>query len=84
MDDDPVLRALAEDDPRLAARLRRGRRRRRYWWPLIPALPVVTFLLLPPTVVVGLLGIAVVLLGPMLVVWSGAADPPVRRASRPG
>ncbi|RBY92752.1 hypothetical protein [Blastococcus sp. TF02A-30] len=67
MDDDPVLRALADDDPRLSSMLRRGRPRRRAWWPLVPALPVAAFVLLPPTTAVGVLAVATVVLAPLAV-----------------
>ncbi len=84
MDDDPVLRSLGEDlardDPRLAALLtgarvpaRRGRAGLFVFLLLSPALVTVS-LLLPPTVVLGVVAIALAVGSPLAVCWLCAGD----------
>jgi Flp pilus assembly protein TadB len=88
MDDDPVLRELAEDlirdDPRLAAMLggsppgRHGPRahppRARFaFWPIVVAL-VVLALLVPPTVALGATALVLAIGSPLVVCWMCAPD----------
>ena len=80
MDDDPVLRSLAEDlerdDPRLAALLGgppAGRRHTGAW--LLLALPFLTILLLlPPRMVFGVVAVLAIVASPLAVCWLIAAD----------
>jgi hypothetical protein len=76
MDDDPVLRELAEDlerdDPRLAALLGEPARARRHagsW--LLFALPLVTLglLLLPARTALGLVAVLAIITSPLAVCW---------------
>ena len=75
MDDDPVLRSLAEDlereDPRLAALLGERapvRRRTRAW--LLLALPLLAVaLLLPAGTALGLVAVLAIVTSPLAVCW---------------
>jgi Protein of unknown function (DUF3040) len=91
MDDDPVLRSLAEDlardDPRLAALLGEGvvaPRRHRTRTVLIllvltPALVVVA-LFVPPTVALGATAMLLAVASPLVVCWLCAQDGSAPRA----
>ena len=76
MDDDPVLRELAEDlerdDPRLAALLGESAHARRHvgaW--LVLALPLVALglLLLPVTTALGLIAVLAIITSPLAACW---------------
>ena len=81
MDDDPVLRSLADDltrdDPRLAALLSgAGARRHRTWSArrLLVAVPIgvlllIVGLLVPPTVAIGVTAMALAVASPLAVCW---------------
>jgi Flp pilus assembly protein TadB len=85
MDDDPVLRRLADDlardDPRLAALLDGGpsesrRRHGRTRLVLLVAVPVLVTLalLVPPTVAVGVTAMLLAIASPLVVCWMCATD----------
>ncbi|MCW2740463.1 MAG: hypothetical protein JWR45_885 [Blastococcus sp.] len=83
MDDDPVLRSLAEDlerdDPRLAALLGglAPHRHHRVAW-FLAALPLLGFaLLLPPGMVFGLVAVLAIVTSPLAACWLvGSGDGP--------
>ncbi|MFD2091222.1 DUF3040 domain-containing protein [Blastococcus deserti] len=91
MDDDPVLRSLGEDlardDPRLAALLsgdgRTARPGRGAWAVFLVILltPVVVTVavLVPPTVVLGIVAMALAVASPLVVCWLCAGDRPAPR-----
>jgi len=88
VDDDPVLRSLADDlardDPRLAALLDGTRpvhrHRLRALVLLVAAVPLATLaLLLPPTVALGAVALVLALASPVVVLWLCAGDRSVPR-----
>lgn len=75
MDDDPVLRSLADDlerdDPRLAALLegRKPARRHSLAWLLLAPVLLALALFLPLGTVLGMLGILAIVGSPLAVCW---------------
>lgn len=90
MDDDPVLRTLAadleHDDPRLAAFLTDGKRPHRHHrvvWLLLSLAGAALALLLPPTVMIGVVAMLLVVASPLAVCWLCSVSDDLPRPRNP-
>ncbi|HEV7210941.1 MAG TPA: DUF3040 domain-containing protein [Blastococcus sp.] len=90
MDDDPVLRTLAaeleHDDPRLAAFLTDGKSPHRHHpvaWLLLSLAGAAVALLLPPTVMIGVLAMLLVVASPLAVCWLCSVSDDLPRPRNP-